>query len=133
MLPFRVAKPRKLGLPLFILDGHQPVPCESEQDWQTWMKSPARRVADTRIDDVEVSTVFLGVEHNPNEAGQATLFETVVRVRDESRYLDRYPTWDEAMAGHERIVGRIRTTMQQDQLGAAAAWDVLAQRDGLTF
>ncbi|OZI30836.1 hypothetical protein CAL29_22955 [Bordetella genomosp. 10] len=80
------------------------------------------------------TTVFLGVEHNPNKDGQpGTLFQTVARPLGETRSLGRYVTWDEAVAGHEDIAGRIRAAMQQDQLGAAAAWEAVAQRDGLAF
>lgn len=121
----------KLRLPLFTLDGHDPVPCESEEKWQAWMDTPARYVAKTVIGNVAILTFFLGAEHAPGDDGRYTLFETNVIAEGDLRYLCRYVTWDEAVAGHEKIVGRLRETMQQDGLDAAPAWEAVMQRDNL--
>lgn len=116
-----------------MLDGRHPVPCESETQWRAWMQSPARRVANTQIEDVQISTVFLGVEHSQDKAGQSMLFETAVSVQDSTRYLERYATWDEAVVGHERIVGHIRETMQQNGVDAVLAWERVMWRHDLVF
>lgn len=53
--------------------------------------------------DVQVSTVFLGLDHGYGE-GPPILFETLVFGGPLDQSGDRYCTWEEAEAGHERWV-----------------------------
>lgn len=46
------------------LDGRRAVPCKSIAEWSAWFAVADRRVAETWIDDVRISTVFLGLDHN---------------------------------------------------------------------
>lgn len=88
----------------YILDGHEPVPCDIET-WKRWFESADRQVAETIQDDVRVSTVFLGIDHNFGDLfGRPVLFETMVFVGHDNVACDRYRTWDEAEAGHKRWV-----------------------------
>lgn len=48
----------------YILDGHNPVPCEDTLQWGRWMEKQDRIVGLTTIGDYSVSTVFLGLDHN---------------------------------------------------------------------
>jgi hypothetical protein len=88
----------------YILDGHQPVPADL-MAWALWFGEADRKVAMTDIDGVKVSTVFLGIDHSFT-GGPPELFETLVFGLDDDR-CDRYATWDEAVAGHERIVAAL--------------------------
>ena len=70
-----------------------------------------RQVRSTDLDgeqgcstDVHISTVFLGLNHNFLNEGPPLLFETMVfgGVADEE--MQRYETWDEAVAGHAEMI-----------------------------
>ncbi|MGF6641802.1 hypothetical protein [Paraburkholderia sp. MM6662-R1] len=91
----------------------------SLMEWARWYELTAkqddgigdRRVASTHVSNIWVSTVFLGIDHNFFGDGPPILFETMCFIDDEmadpSQML-RYCTWDEAHAGHERIVDSLR-------------------------
>ena len=54
-----------------------------------------------------VSTVFLGIDYNFSDKGKPLLFETMVfpqRGNYLDKYMERYSTYEEAEAGHKRIV-----------------------------
>jgi hypothetical protein len=55
---------------------------------------------------VEVSTVFLGIDHNL-DYGSPILFETLVFGSDMDGRCQRYATWDEAEAGHRKILEEV--------------------------
>ena len=88
----------------YILKGHEPVPVELEV-WAEWFETADRHVRDTARDEVRVSTVFLGLDHGFG-LGPPQLFETMVFVNGSSVDCERYSTWDEAEAGHQRWVQR---------------------------
>ena len=91
----------------YILDGHEPVPVD-RMTWARWFESADRQVAESIQGDVRVSTVFLGLDQNFGDLfGLPILFETMVFVNGESQACDRYRTWDEAEAGHQRWVKQV--------------------------
>lgn len=110
----------------YILDGHTPVPigedsfanpapqamAQSAADLLTWglfmENAEARRVAKDTIHGVDVSTVFLGINHSFGD-GPPILFETMIfgGVLDGEQC--RYCTWDEAASGHRDICARVRS------------------------
>lgn len=78
-----------------------------------------RRVAETTIGTLWVSTVFLGLDHNFGE-GPPLLFESMAFPdRDKDGYQDemqeRYYTWDEAIAGHKAMVEAVRNLLAQHE------------------
>jgi len=91
----------------YILDGHEPVECPDLYKWGEWMETADRHVRDTFRDDVRVSTVFLGLDHNHYDDGPPILFETMVFVDGDGDRQERYRTWAEAEEGHENIVAEI--------------------------
>ena len=86
----------------YILDGHEPVPERDIMAWSRWFESADRHVRNTARDDVRVSTVFLGLDHG--FGGRRELFETMLFVNGTAEGCERYSTWDEAEAGHQRWV-----------------------------
>jgi hypothetical protein len=88
----------------YILDGHTPVPCDDFLRWARFFADVAgRRVALTVTPTgVEVSTLFLGVQHH----GRLVLFETMILGGPLDGYQQRYSTWEEAEAGHAAAVQR---------------------------
>src|SRR2546429_40074 len=106
----------------YILDGHEPVRTTDLNAVNDWMGDiENRRVALTKGDGWEVSTVFLALDHwmGPPDRVDAhipLLFETMV-FRDEMgaglgapipEWQERYATWEEAAAGHEAMVAQVR-------------------------
>jgi hypothetical protein len=96
----------KTRLGRYILDGHEAVPCEDLLTWGRWMENADRHVALTIQGDVEVSTVFLGLDHDFGGEGPK-LFESMLFVAGEGRDCIRYQTWEEAEAGHAELVKRV--------------------------
>ncbi len=86
----------------YILAGHEVVEVPLKT-WARWFEEADRRVAKDIIGDIEISTVFLGLNHGWN--GQILLFETMVFAKDrEEQDCYRYATWDEAYVGHKIVM-----------------------------
>jgi hypothetical protein len=91
----------------YVLIGQTPV---EEPDLLTWAQSFSewrdRRVARTCVLDLcEVSTVFLGTDHNWTFQGPPILFETMAFWPDEGGWeQERCATWIEAEAMHAAMV-----------------------------
>ena len=66
-----------MNLGKYILKDGEPVPCEDIIEWATWFETADRVVAKSTKDDIEVSTVFLGTDHQFGD-GPPLLFETMV-------------------------------------------------------
>lgn len=85
-------------------------------------------MADTWIDDVRVSTVFLGIDENPFPRGDLLLFETMVFVGDTTSHMNRYFIWEEAECGHAEMVALIRKEIDMAKLKAGVAWAAVLTR-----
>lgn len=61
-------------------------------------------------EEIRVSTVFLGLDHNFFDSGPPILFETMCFKGHNASEFDqrRYATWDEAVAGHNEILNALR-------------------------
>lgn len=82
-------------------DGRTPIEEPDMIKWGRWHEfSDNRVVRRTVIEDVEVSTVFLGIDHSFG-GGRPVLFETMIFGGTHDEYQERYSTWDQAVAGHE--------------------------------
>lgn len=96
----------------YILKDGKPVECKDLMEWATWMEtSPIadRVVGRDTVNDVEVSTVFMGLNHNFSfyEKGEPILYETMVFGGPLSRTRQRYATAEEARAGHVAMLARV--------------------------
>ena len=91
----------------YILRGHKAVPEPDVIKWGEWFEKADRKVARTEIDNVKISTIFLGLDHSFG-LGRSLLFETMVFGGSLNEEVDRYTTWEEAVAGHDRMVERVR-------------------------
>lgn len=99
-----------------VLDGHEVVPLESAMDPRylaMWKDPEARRVARDVIADVEVSTVFLGIDHGWD--GIPLWFETMT-FGPVGEHCWRYTTWDEAERGHAAMVRQVREGLPLDDI-----------------
>jgi hypothetical protein len=89
-------------------DGRTPINIDDHVAWGAFMKGDARVLDRTEIvPGVDVSTVFLGIDHNFIGGSKPLLWETMVfgrqRKEDDAEIQLRYATYAEALAGHRRI------------------------------
>lgn len=124
----------------YILDSeHRPVPTTDWDEYARWMQEhkygPRRanfknhpddmtRVGWTEIRCIEVSTVFLGMDHGWGD-GPPILFETMVFGGPWDSDCERYCTWVEAEAGHAATVAKIRDAIATAE-AAGYEWAALA-------
>jgi hypothetical protein len=85
-----------------------PVPCPDVLVWAQWFEVADRHLCDTKIGDVRISTVFLGLDHNFGLYGQPILWETLVFGGRFDGEMYRYHTRLEATRGHEEMCDRVR-------------------------
>lgn len=97
----------------YILDEERnPVLAASDAQWGAFFGDIEKRtVAKTQVSpDVEVSTVFLGIDHGTGlgygEDDKPILFETMIFGGKHDQWQWRWSTWNEAVAGHMRAVER---------------------------
>ncbi len=90
----------------YILNGHEVVGEPDVLAWGKWFESADRAVDKTEKDDVKVSTVFLGLDHN-FEGGVPLLFETMVFGGSLDQDMERYSTWEEAERGHKEMCEKV--------------------------
>lgn len=74
-----------------------------------WFKDVHNRVVDQQtVDELNVSTVALGLDHNFTGSGDPLIFETMVFYQGKATfYQERYSTYEEALEGHKQIVDRL--------------------------
>lgn len=91
----------------YILNGKEPVLEPDLMKFGKWFETADRVVKKTELPDCEVSTVFLGIDHRHFSDGPPILFETMIFGGEHNEYQERYSTWDEAEAGHQKAIEMI--------------------------
>lgn len=72
-------------------------------EWAKWFENVENRIVKkTTIRDIEVSTVFLGLDHSFFSDKKPILFETMIFGGEQEGYQERYSTWAEAEEGHQK-------------------------------
>ena len=85
-------------------------PCTSQEYGDQRMSmglNNTKHVGNDMVNGNRVSTVWLGINHAFDESYGPLLFETMVFADDKTGqdiYMDRYSTWDEAVAGHQKAI-----------------------------
>lgn len=90
----------------YILEGKIPkkVPVE---EWV--FQDPITRIVNkTNIENIEISTVFLGLDHSYNNL-IPLLFETMIFGGDFDQMCWRYSTYEEAENGHKNAVRQVKS------------------------
>lgn len=101
---------KRNGSPYYVLDDEgNPVVENDHMRWVEWFATHDRTVCFQKIGDINVSTVFLGIDHN-YYGGEAILFETMIFGGRHDQYQERYATKEEAMKGHEVAVALVRAS-----------------------
>jgi hypothetical protein len=104
------------------LDGQLAVPCESMLEWAMWFGQNShpdnfnRRVDETIIGPMRISTIFLGLDHNFGRDGEPLIFETMIFRGGESQECWRSSSWQEAEADHKRAVELIRREIKENAI-----------------
>lgn len=84
----------------YILEGREIIPVDC-LTWAKWFERAKNRViARDAFEDVLVSTVFLGLDHQWIPDLPPLLFETMIFGGRHDQYQARYSTYDEALEGH---------------------------------
>lgn len=96
----------------YILDGHTPVECDDLFKWGEWFQNTDRTVKKDWIRTeksvpIQVSTVFLGIDHSWTGKGPPVVFETMVFGGRADQYCVRYSSWDEAIHGHIEVIKHV--------------------------
>ncbi len=115
---------------MYTLDenGH-PVRVKALRDWARWFEDfTHRQLARDRTGDFEVSTVFLGIDHNHTGMGNPVLWEScswdnskpmvidmggVPHETCESNVERRYSSRAAALKGHAEILAECREVMRE--------------------
>lgn len=92
----------------YTLKDRKPVVCTMIQ-WAEEIGDGARIVARNGLGKVRVSTVFLGMDHNHSGTGAPILFETMIFGGPLDQEMWRYSTWDEAVAGHQIALEKVKS------------------------
>lgn len=94
----------------YILDSEKAIEKVPQIVWARWFGAAERVVEKTIIGDAEISTVFLGIDHQFGE-GPPLLFETLIFGGEHDGDMWRYPTWGEAKTGHDEVVANLSITV----------------------
>src|SRR5882762_8039779 len=88
----------------YILDGKK-IKHADRNEFYAWYPEANKRIALTTIKDCNISTVFLGIDHQFSLRGNLPiLFETMVFGGKYDGYRQQYSTYEEAEEGHEEII-----------------------------
>lgn len=103
----------------YILRGDQVVEEPDHAKWTEWYESSyekVRCIARTELQYGTVETVFLAINMTLSKDNPPLLFETRVKGGWLADEWQRYCTLQEAKAGHEALVARVRAAEEEHKL-----------------
>jgi hypothetical protein len=103
----------------FILNDQKVIEAENYGAWSEWYESHYRaveQVAETQLGPSTVLTRFLALDMSLSQRSPAKVFETRVKGGWLNDQWERFSTLEEARAGHDAWVARVRGTQDEDQL-----------------
>lgn len=80
----------------------EPTTCDDAIEWGRWFETSDRSVARFTFGSIDVSTVFLGLDHSFG-VGPPLLFETLIFGGEHEGEMRRYATREAALAGHRQM------------------------------
>ncbi len=102
---FRVNGVREEKIMYAILIDGVVVPVEDIMDWALWFENTQNRVIrQTDVDEIFVSTVFIGIDNAFFRDGFHQWFETMVFGGKLDNQQWHYETLEEAIAGHNHVL-----------------------------
>ena len=77
-------------------------------EYAMWEKNPTKRIVkkDT-IEDIRISTVFLGLDH-AFKSDTPILWETMIFGGEYDNYQERYTSYEDALIGHQKALDLIK-------------------------
>ena len=92
----------------YILDENNKPIRSTIVDCGKWLEeNPERKaVKQEHIDDVFISTVFLGLDHSWN-SDTLVLWETMIFGGEHDQYMDRYSSYEDALEGHQTALNLV--------------------------
>lgn len=109
----------------YILENKKIKPIADLLEWGRWFEKKENRIVDqTREGDVLISTVFLGLDHrfSYDESAPPLVFETMIFGGPHDQFQERYCTWDEAVAGHNRAIEKVRSKPKSKAMPKLEEW-----------
>ena len=102
----------------YILDNnHKPVPADVSLASQWIDDNPNRRIVKQEyIDDIHVSTVFLGLDHGMpwDKDKTPVLWETMIFGGEHDEYQNRYTSYQDALEGHQKALNLVNTGYNEE-------------------
>ena len=93
---------------LYVLDKQgNPRKTVNLSHWLKWMENNDRNIANDKIRNVRVSTVFLGIDHSQGR-GEPLLYETMVFGGKHDGYEIQYTTREKALEGHAEAIAMVK-------------------------
>lgn len=92
-------------------------PKGNELTTEEWVELFGKRLIDSSdwwivgkdsIDNITISTVWLGLDYQFADEGPPLIFESMIFGGDDDGETLRYSTWQEAERGHKELVEKIR-------------------------
>jgi hypothetical protein len=92
----------------YILDENNKPVRSTIVDCGKWLEeNPERKaVKQEHIDDIFISTVFLGLDH-AWDSDIPVLWETMIFRGEHDQYMDRYTSYEEALEGHQTALNLV--------------------------
>ena len=99
----------------YILKNGQPVIVDDIVEWAGQFEKLNRKVKSAIIKGVNISTVFLGLDHSFNvtsgPSSDPVLWETLVFGGKLDGEMERYTSIEDAIYGHDLMVKRVKESM----------------------
>jgi len=98
----------KNAVPCDVIEWHN---CRQEME-----DKDKKHVARDSINDKYISTVWIGLNHQHEDKLPPLIFETMIFSEESGidEYCDRYSTWDETLAGHQRAIEWVKNGCKDD-------------------
>jgi hypothetical protein len=88
-------------------DDNNPVPSTGLESCEWMDENPERKaVKQDTVDDVYISTVFLGLDHAWN-SDIPVLWETMIFGGEHDQCQERYTSYEDALEGHEKALNLV--------------------------
>lgn len=90
-------------------ENNKPVVADSVIEAVEWLEENPERKALNQdyIDDVFISTVFLGLDHAWIPGGNPVLWETMIFGGEHDQYQERYTSYEDAVEGHQKALNLV--------------------------
>ncbi|HYE77547.1 MAG TPA: hypothetical protein VEI97_06150 [bacterium] len=101
----------------YVLDEAGEVVGATSMSWALWFETHNRQIAlDEPLPGVQVSTVFLGLDHQWDDSRPPLIYETMTfGYEGDGGWQLRYSTREEALAGHALVISALVNELPRPQ------------------